>query len=237
MPLRSGIESGFTKHFDSTEFRHENRLAAAAHGACTHSSRGVRHEHCGFTEAGLERRYRVSTEEGPVWLRQRSGPIIATGIVLTLLYVGRAVLIPLALAIMLSFLVAPLVRALRRIQLGRTSSVLVAVLALTVSCVAVAIMLGTQVLHMAESLPQYEATVQRKLKTLDDVTLGRLRVLTTEASRLTEIHDARNPTPGTDDHTGRSAPVRSPELVMFEPRDSADHGDRGPRPDLRVARV
>jgi len=161
----------------------------------------------------------VSTEEGPAWLRQRSGPIIATGIVLALLYVGRAVLIPLALAIMLSLLVAPLVRALRRLRVGRTSSVLIAVLALTVSGVVVAAALGTQVLHLAESLPQYEATVQRKLKTLDDVTVGRLRLLTREASRLTEIHDARTAAPGTGDPTERSAAARSSDLVIVEPRD------------------
>ena len=37
------------------------------------------------------------------------------GVILALLYLGRSVLIPLALAIMLSLLVAPFVRGLRRI--------------------------------------------------------------------------------------------------------------------------
>ena len=106
------------------------------------------------------------------WLRDHSSRIITAGIILALLYLGRSVLIPLALAIMLSLLVAPLIRGLRRLRIGRASSVLVAVAALTVSCVGVAAALGTQILHIAESLPQYESNVQRKLKTLEEVTVG-----------------------------------------------------------------
>src|SRR5450755_1666375 len=99
----------------------------------------------------------MSVTEANGWLRDHSSRIMTAGIILALLYLGRSVLIPLALAIMLSLLVAPLIRALRRLRVGRASSVLVAVVALTVSCVGVAAALGTQILHIAESLPQYES--------------------------------------------------------------------------------
>ncbi len=112
---------------------------------------------------------------------------MTAGIVLALLYCGRSVLIPLAVAIMLSLLLAPLVRALRRIRVGRTCSVLIAVAALTVAGAAVAVALGTQMLHMVESLPQYESNVQRKLKTLDEFTIGRVRRFTREANRFIDI--------------------------------------------------
>jgi predicted PurR-regulated permease PerM len=129
-------------------------------------------------------------------LRERSGGIIAVAIVLTLLYFGRDVLIPLTLAIMLGLLVAPLVRQLRGIGLGRTPSVLVAVVAVALVCGAVAIGLGIQVLRMASSLPQYQQTIQHKLQTLNDVTVGRLTVLTNQASHLVEIqHPAAATTP------------------------------------------
>ena len=49
---------------------------------------------------------------------------------------------------------------------------LVAVAALTLSCVGSAAALGTQMLHIAKGLPQYESNVQRKLKTLEEVTVG-----------------------------------------------------------------
>jgi predicted PurR-regulated permease PerM len=103
------------------------------------------------------------------------------------LYLGRSVLMPLALAILLSLLVAPLVRALRRLRIGRTSSVLVAVLAIGMAYTGVAAAIGTQVLHIAASVPQYELIVQRKLKILEAVTTSPLVRLTDETSRLTGI--------------------------------------------------
>jgi predicted PurR-regulated permease PerM len=96
---------------------------------------------------------------GSLWRRDRCVRFITGAVVLGLLYVGRDVLIPLVVAIILSLLVVPLVRALSRIGLGRTPSVLIAVLALSLSCAAVAVVLGAQALRIAESLPQYKATV------------------------------------------------------------------------------
>src|SRR6202142_2395588 len=129
----------------------------------------------------------MSATQATGWLRDHSSRIMNAGIILALLYLGRSVLIPLALAIMLSLLVAPLIRALRRLRIGKASSVLVAVAALTVLCVGVAAALGTQILHIAESLPQYESNVQRKLKTLEEATVGPLARLTDETSPLTGI--------------------------------------------------
>ena len=131
----------------------------------------------------------------PLRLRDRCVPLITLGVVLVMLYVGRDVLIPLVVAIMLSLLVAPLVRVLRRFGMGRTPSVLVAVLALTLSCLAAAGVLGTQVLRVAESLPRYEATVQHKLEDLNAVTEGRLTPLVNQASHLLDAYRADGVTP------------------------------------------
>ena len=49
----------------------------------------------------------MNVKEAPGWLRDHSSGIMTAGIVLALLYFGRSVLIPLALALMLSLLVAP----------------------------------------------------------------------------------------------------------------------------------
>lgn len=162
----------------------------------------------------------MSVEEAPVWLRHNGGRITTVALVLALLYLGRAVLIPLALAILLSLLVAPLVRALRRIRVGQTCSVLLAVLALTLSCMAVAVVLGTQILRIAESLPQYQANVQHKIRTIDEVTVGRLRLLTKESSHLMEIHDSSD---SPADHNGevkRSAAAQPPGPVLLDSREA-----------------
>ena len=120
--------------------------------------------------------------------RDRAIGIIAFTAVLALLHFGRDVLIPFTVALMMSLLIAPLVRRLRRIGLGQTTAVLLAVIILTVAVTAAAGVLGTQVLHMAESLPQYEKTIQQKLRNLDQLTVGRLDALTGEATRLIESH-------------------------------------------------
>src|SRR5580704_11208115 len=81
-------------------------------------------------------------------LRDRAMGIIAFATVLSLLYVGRHVLIPLTVAMMLSLLIAPVVRRLRRIGLGQAPAVLSAVLTLALVVAGAAGVLGTQILRM-----------------------------------------------------------------------------------------
>jgi len=152
-------------------------------------------------------------------LRDRAGGVIAFGIVLMLLYFGRDVLIPLTLALMLSLLIAPLVRVLRRIGVGQTISVFVAVLALAISVAAIAIVLGTQVLRMAASLPEYQETIQQKLQNLDELTLGRLNTLTSEANRLIARHSVDNPAPPASQALQQSADSQTVTPVPVEVRE------------------
>jgi predicted PurR-regulated permease PerM len=137
--------------------------------------------------------------------------IIAFATVLALLYMGRQVLIPLTLALILSLLMAPLVRRLRRLGLGQAPAVLLAVLGLALLAMAAAGLLGTQVLRMAASLPQYERTIAQKLGSLDEFTVGRLDALTTEASRLVESHAAGA---GSASQPGNGGPAASPPLPV-----------------------
>ena len=124
----------------------------------------------------------------PGLLRDRALAIIAFATVLALLYVGRDVLIPITVALVLSLLVAPLVRRLRRARFSQTPAVLVAVLALTIVLSTVAAVLGVQILRMAAALPQYQRTIQQKLNYLDEITRGRIDAVTSEASRLLDAH-------------------------------------------------
>jgi predicted PurR-regulated permease PerM len=127
-------------------------------------------------------------------LRNRANGILATAAVLALLYVGRDVLVPITLAVILSLLIAPLVRLLRRLQLGQTLSVLTAVLTLALSFAAVAAVIGVQVVRMAASLPQYEDTIQDKLATLNELTVGRMTALAGQAGRIIDPHAGQKAT-------------------------------------------
>ena len=186
------------------------------------TTRSRRHRHSRASHETLEAGNGMRVTEATGWLRDYSGRIVAAGIVLALLYLGRSVLIPLALAIMLSLLVAPLIRALRRLRIGRACSVLVAVAALTAICVGVTAVLGTQVLHIAKSLPQYESNVQHKLKTLEEVIAGPILKLTNETNRLTGIDQSPGVSPVTARDAERLAqPV--PRAAVLPPSEFESH--------------
>jgi predicted PurR-regulated permease PerM len=116
--------------------------------------------------------------------------------VLALLYFARDVLVPITLAFILSLLIAPMVRALRRIGLGQTVSVLTTVVVLALSFVAVAGVIGSQLVRMSSSLPKYERTLERKLVTLNNVTLKRVNALTMQAGKALN-KNAETPAPQT----------------------------------------
>src|ERR1700730_7713142 len=118
--------------------------------------------------------------------RDRALGIIAAATLLALLYCARDVLVPITLALILSLLIAPLVRALRRLGLGQTLSVLAGGLVLTFSFAAVAGVMGSQFVHMAASLPRYERIIERKLRTVNAFTAGKFNAITTQVSRLTD---------------------------------------------------
>jgi len=131
--------------------------------------------------------------------KDRTGGIMATGTILALLYLGRDVLVPITLAAILSLLIAPVVRSLRRLGPGPTLSVLLAVLALAIAFSTVAVVIGVQVVKMAESLPQYEETIQSKIAVVNDLTIGQLNAFSGQAGRIISQHPAGSqaPKPGT----------------------------------------
>ena len=117
-------------------------------------------------------------------LRDRALGIVATGTILAILYFAREVLVPITLALILSLLVSPLVRTLRRVRLGATSSVLAAVLLLTVAFAGMASVIGMQVAHMLKSLPQYERTIRHKLYKINELSVNGLAAFTSQTERL-----------------------------------------------------
>jgi predicted PurR-regulated permease PerM len=94
------------------------------------------------------------------------------------LNLGRSVLIPITLAILLSFLLAPLVNLLRRLYLGRVLSVLVSVLLALTVILALGGLIGTQLATLAEEVPRYALTIQQKIDTLQQFMASRITSLT-----------------------------------------------------------
>ena len=94
--------------------------------------------------------------------------------VVAILYFGREVLVPVTLALLLAFLLAPLVALLRRARLGRIPSVLLGVVLALGVILAIGGVIGTQIAELTTDLPHYAATVEKKVATVRNYTVGRL---------------------------------------------------------------
>jgi predicted PurR-regulated permease PerM len=93
------------------------------------------------------------------------------------LYLGRTVLIPITLAVLLSFLLAPIVNLLRRIHLGRVLSVIVAVLLALGIILAVGGLIGSQIADLARNVPNYATTIRSKVETVQGFAASRLNLV------------------------------------------------------------
>ena len=91
---------------------------------------------------------------------------ILTAILIGTLYLGREVFVPIALAVLLSFVLAPLVRLLQRCHVPRGLSVVSVVLIAFVSIFAVGGVIATQLNQLAGDLPRYESNMREKIKTV-----------------------------------------------------------------------
>lgn len=121
--------------------------------------------------------------EGAALLRQRAG--IRTGtaqgpmtlavavILIAAIYFARDVLVPIALSLLLSFLLAPLVGRLRRAGLPRAGAVLISVSLAAIVILVVIVAVTFQAVELVESLPQYRSNVEAKLELLPTAPGGR----------------------------------------------------------------
>jgi predicted PurR-regulated permease PerM len=88
------------------------------------------------------------------------------------LYFARDVLVPIALAVLLSFVLAPLVDRFIKLRLGRTTSVILAVALAFLLLSALGGVIGRQAAQLTDQLPTYQAVIAGKLETLRSSTLG-----------------------------------------------------------------
>lgn len=88
-------------------------------------------------------------------------------VVVAVLYFARDLLVPLALAILLSFILAPIARALRRWGLPRVAGVILSVLAAVLVLASLGLVMGRQLAELAAELPAYQAEVTRKLASIN----------------------------------------------------------------------
>jgi predicted PurR-regulated permease PerM len=87
-------------------------------------------------------------------------------IAIAVLYVGREILVPVALAVLVSFMLAPLVESLRRWYMPRVPAVILAV-SLAIALVgALSVLVGNQLVNIAQNLPAYQYSMQEKIRAI-----------------------------------------------------------------------
>lgn len=111
-------------------------------------------------------------------------PIVTAIICVAAIYFARAVLVPISLAILLSFLLAPAVRKLERWHLGRTGPVIVAVVGTILVFVALGWVVGKQAINLAGEIPHYSDSISKKIEAIRGVKNGGLGKAASTVNRL-----------------------------------------------------
>jgi predicted PurR-regulated permease PerM len=95
-----------------------------------------------------------------------SSTALVVVIVIAALYVGRDIFVPLALAVLLSFMLAPLLSWLERHRIPRIPAV-VGVAAVAFAIVSIfAFVVAGQLIQLAENLPSYQSNIQEKIRAI-----------------------------------------------------------------------
>jgi len=131
--------------------------------------------------------------------------------VVAALYFGRSVFVPIALAALITFLLSRLVTRLER-WIGRIAAVLVTVIAMFTIFAGASWVIGRQVIDLADKLPDYQANIVAKIRSLKLPAAGPLARLSSSVHVLQKELVSPSPAPSTD-RARRDSLTRTPVPV------------------------
>ena len=144
--------------------------------------------------------------------------LVVAVIVVTALYVAQGVLIRVTLAVMLSFVLAPLVNLLRRLHVWRVPSVILSVLVALGVIGLVGTLIGSQAAGLAADAPRYAATLEQKAVGAQTFASARLLSLTAAFRARTPVLPSAKPVLQTSPPgVSNAAPQPKPTLVQVVP--------------------
>jgi len=144
---------------------------------------------------------------------------------IAVLYFARQILIPLAFALILTFVLTPVVALLERSRIGRIPSVAVTVLVTIAASGCVGGILAIQLVDVAQELPRYRQNIQAKMQALRIPTTGPLGLAANslkEIAREFSSPGASSPEPGSPvqnrrQRTAPSAPGTPLPVQIVQP--------------------
>lgn len=146
-------------------------------------------------------------------------------IVVASLYLARAILMPFALAILLSFMLSPLVRRLQRWRVPRSLAVISVVLVAFAAIFTLGGVMVSQVNQLAADLPSYQTTLREKIQALRGAaggtgTLERASEVLQNLSSELNRPEQGSPTSPSGSGTA-AAPVKPVPVEVLEPSKGA----------------
>lgn len=128
---------------------------------------------------------------------------------------GKPILMPVALAILLTFLLAPLVNRLRRFKINQPLAVIIAACFVFSALGGLVWTLGHEMTHLAIGLPEYKDNIRQKIEDLDLASRG------SPVEKLRRIFqelrgDLRSKTPGTARSPHSAEPAQKPVPVVVQ---------------------
>jgi predicted PurR-regulated permease PerM len=124
------------------------------------------------------------------------------------LYFGQEVLIPITLAVMLSFVLSPAVAFLERLRVGRAPAVILTVLAALALLGAIGTLIGSQAASLAEDAPQYASTIEKKVQGVQAFAVARMAAFTQSVGGRRRTPQIGSLQSASQRATTRAVPVR-----------------------------
>jgi len=137
--------------------------------------------------------------------------VLLTAFIFAALYIAHDLLVPLTLAALLTFPLAPLVTRLER-WLGRIGAVLLVVTLIVAATGATGWVLTRQIVDLATKLPNYKENIQTKLRSFKVPTGGRLTKLSDMVEELRkDLSGAHRSRPHHTQASGQNAALQTEE--------------------------
>lgn len=168
--------------------------------------------------------FKARTSEELMALLSAMATAVLAVIIVTMLYFGREIIIPIAMAILLSFVLAPLVELLQRIRVPRGLAVVSVVIFAFAVIFATGSLLASQLTQLAGDLPRYQSTITEKIQsfrttagrgTLERAS-GMLKDLSKELDKPKDAPSALSPSLNTKSSTPVPVEVRQPDPGALE---------------------
>lgn len=137
----------------------------------------------------------------------RAWTVVYVAVTVAALYLARPVLIPIALAILLTFLLAPLALRLERWVRSRIAAVAIVTVLLIGAVGGLTALIGQQFVSLAEQLPTYRHTLVEKVRALR---AGGGTVVDEAAETIRVLGDELKDAPPADETAGAAGPMPQP---------------------------